>query len=82
MGAWGGAHARCGSRFTTPCSWAQVLDLSDPLLSSRDDDATTHLARALRVNRSLSTLRVAKHRFFDFAAASEYLFGLFGTYVP
>lgn len=48
----------------------QTLDISDPLLFSRDDDATTHIARALRVNRSVTSLRLSKHRFFDFAATS------------
>lgn len=48
----------------------QTLDVSDPRLFSRDDDATTHLSRALRVNRSITSLRLSKHRFFDFAATA------------
>lgn len=49
----------------------QHLDVSEPRLSSRNNEATYHIAKALRVNRSLRSLSLRKHPYFTDASVES-----------
>lgn len=49
----------------------QHLDLSEPRLVSRNNESTYHIARALRVNRSLRSLVLRKHPHFTDASVES-----------
>ncbi|XP_078463919.1 leucine-rich repeat-containing protein 34 isoform X1 [Lampetra planeri] len=57
--------------FSTALSYnssVEELDLSRPLLFSLQEETTVHVARMLRTNRALRSLRLAKHGVRDFGA--------------
>nr|XP_032801373.1 leucine-rich repeat-containing protein 34-like isoform X1 [Petromyzon marinus] len=57
--------------FSTALSYnssVEELNLSRPLLFSLQEETTVHVARMLRANRALRTLRLAKHGVRDFGA--------------
>ncbi|KAI6655793.1 hypothetical protein LOD99_1968 [Oopsacas minuta] len=44
----------------------QLLDISRPILFSRNSETTTHLGKMLNVNKTLKELRLSKHNLTDF----------------
>ena len=45
--------------------YIECLDISSPLLHSRGEETTVHLAEMLRINSTLTTLHLSKHGMTD-----------------